>query len=115
MLSRMAEALYWMTRYLERAGDTARLLDINLLYLLEAEDVILAAPIWHDNVAIKLLVRSSDALSRTRAESAGTHTVEKSSHARLKAHLPNHDWEKRQCPRSQSAHRVGRVPRPRPS
>ena len=28
MLSRIAEALYWMGRYLERADDTARLLDV---------------------------------------------------------------------------------------
>jgi uncharacterized alpha-E superfamily protein len=47
MLSRMADALYWMTRYLERAGDTARLLDINLLHLLEAEDVISEAAQWN--------------------------------------------------------------------
>jgi uncharacterized alpha-E superfamily protein len=46
MLSRMAEALYWMSRYLERAGDTARLLDINLLHQLEAEDVISEAAQW---------------------------------------------------------------------
>ena len=29
-----------MSRYLERAGNTARLLEINLLYLLEAEDAL---------------------------------------------------------------------------
>src|SRR4051794_494077 len=46
MLSRMADALYWMTRYLERASDTARLLDINLLQLLEAEDVISETAQW---------------------------------------------------------------------
>ena len=46
MLSRMADALYWMTRYLERAGDTARLLDINLLQLLEAEDAIPETAQW---------------------------------------------------------------------
>ena len=38
MLSRIADSLYWMSRYLERAGNTARLIEINLLYLLEAED-----------------------------------------------------------------------------
>ncbi len=30
MLSRIAEALYWMGRYLERADDTARLLDVHV-------------------------------------------------------------------------------------
>jgi uncharacterized alpha-E superfamily protein len=52
MLSRMADALYWMTRYLERAGDTARLLDINLLHLLEAEDVIPEPAQWKPLLSI---------------------------------------------------------------
>lgn len=30
MLSRIAESLYWMGRYVERADDTARLLDVNV-------------------------------------------------------------------------------------
>jgi uncharacterized alpha-E superfamily protein len=30
--------MYWMSRYQERAGETARLMEINLLYLLEAEE-----------------------------------------------------------------------------
>jgi uncharacterized alpha-E superfamily protein len=30
--------MYWMARYLERAGETARLMEINLLYLVEAEE-----------------------------------------------------------------------------
>jgi len=38
MLSRMAEALYWMARYLERADNAARLLEINLLHLVETEE-----------------------------------------------------------------------------
>ena len=29
MLSRVAENLYWMARYIERAEDTARLLSVN--------------------------------------------------------------------------------------
>src|SRR5258706_8116465 len=36
MLSRTADALYWMARYLERVDGTARLLEINLLH--EADD-----------------------------------------------------------------------------
>jgi uncharacterized alpha-E superfamily protein len=35
MLSRVAEALYWMGRYVERAEDTSRLLDVQLHALLE--------------------------------------------------------------------------------
>lgn len=43
MLSRIAESLYWIGRYVERADDTARILDVHLQHLLEdpwaAEDV----------------------------------------------------------------------------
>lgn len=36
MLSRVAESLYWMSRYLERAESTARLVDVNLHLALDA-------------------------------------------------------------------------------
>ncbi len=36
MLSRVAENLYWMSRYLERAENVARLLDIGLYLELDA-------------------------------------------------------------------------------
>ena len=35
MLSRIAESLYWIGRYLERADDTARILDVQLQVLVE--------------------------------------------------------------------------------
>ena len=35
MLSRVADSLYWMSRYLERAQHTARLLDVNLVLMLD--------------------------------------------------------------------------------
>lgn len=38
MLSRIADSMYWMARYLERVGETSRLMEINLLYLVEAEE-----------------------------------------------------------------------------
>jgi uncharacterized alpha-E superfamily protein len=38
MLSRIADSLYWMARNLERADDSARILDINVLYMLEADE-----------------------------------------------------------------------------
>ncbi len=38
MLSRIGESLYWMTRQLERADGTARILDINVVYMLEADE-----------------------------------------------------------------------------
>ena len=35
MLSRIAESLFWIGRYMERADDTARILDVHLQMLLE--------------------------------------------------------------------------------
>jgi Uncharacterized protein conserved in bacteria len=35
MLSRIAESLFWIGRYLERSDGTARLLDVHLQLLLE--------------------------------------------------------------------------------
>ena len=35
MLSRIAEALFWIGRYVERSGGTARILDVHLQLLLE--------------------------------------------------------------------------------
>lgn len=37
MLSRVADSLYWMSRYIERAENTARLLDVNLHLMLDFE------------------------------------------------------------------------------
>ena len=39
MLSRVAEALFWIGRYVERAEDTARLLDVHFHEVLEDPDV----------------------------------------------------------------------------
>jgi uncharacterized alpha-E superfamily protein len=39
MLSRIAESLFWIGRYIERAEDTARILDVNIHHLLEAPTV----------------------------------------------------------------------------
>ena len=35
MLSRVAQNIYWMTRYVERAEDTARLINVNANLLLD--------------------------------------------------------------------------------
>ena len=35
MLSRVAHSLYWMSRYIERAENTARLLEVNQQFLLD--------------------------------------------------------------------------------
>ena len=52
MLSRIAESLYWMSRYLERVDSTARLVDINLLHLIEAESALSEASEWRPLLAI---------------------------------------------------------------
>jgi uncharacterized alpha-E superfamily protein len=52
MLSRIGESLYWMSRYLERAGNTARLIEINLLHLLEAEDALPEGAQWRPLLSI---------------------------------------------------------------
>jgi len=52
MLSRIADSLYWMSRYLERADGTARLLEINLIHLLEAEDALPEAAEWRPLLVI---------------------------------------------------------------
>jgi uncharacterized alpha-E superfamily protein len=52
MLSRIADSIYWMSRYLQRAGDTARLMDINLLYLLEAEEDMSETDKWRPLLSI---------------------------------------------------------------
>jgi uncharacterized alpha-E superfamily protein len=39
MLSRVADSLYWMSRYVERAETTARLLDVNVQLLLDFESL----------------------------------------------------------------------------
>jgi len=52
MLSRMADALYWMARYLERAYNTSRLIEINLLHMVEAEEASFGAAQWRPILSI---------------------------------------------------------------
>lgn len=52
MLSRIANSMYWMSRYLERADNTARLLEINLHHMVEAEDVVPEASLWRPLLSI---------------------------------------------------------------
>ena len=52
MLSRIADSLYWMARYLERVDDTARLIEINLLHLLEAEEDVAPETHWRPLLGI---------------------------------------------------------------
>jgi uncharacterized alpha-E superfamily protein len=52
MLSRIAESIYWMSRYLERAEYTARLVEINLIHAVEAESALSEAAEWRPLLAI---------------------------------------------------------------
>src|SRR4051794_2408874 len=51
MLSRVAESLYWMSRYIERAEDMTRILAVNFLAQLDAP-LANTALAWHPIVAI---------------------------------------------------------------
>ena len=52
LLSRIADSLYWMSRYLERVDSTARLVEINLIHLLEADRAVSEAAEWKPLLAI---------------------------------------------------------------
>lgn len=62
MLSRIADSIYWMARYLERAGDTARLMEINLIYLIEAVEDMSEGDKWRPLLSITSAEESFSAL-----------------------------------------------------
>src|SRR5450631_1877745 len=62
MLSRIADSIYWMARYLERAGDTARLMEINLIYLIEAVEDMSEGDKWRPLLSITSAEESFTAL-----------------------------------------------------
>ncbi len=65
MLSRAAETIYWMSRYLERADKTSRILDVKYYFLLpEVGDV--GTPF--DNIQWSALLRSTSALEMYRKQ-----------------------------------------------
>ncbi|MDD2364808.1 MAG: alpha-E domain-containing protein [Desulfuromonadaceae bacterium] len=70
MLSRLADSMYWMSRYLERAGETARLMEINLLYLVEAEEDMSEEDKWRPI----LRITSSEDRYREQYEDGGIST-----------------------------------------
>jgi uncharacterized alpha-E superfamily protein len=51
MLSRVADSLYWMSRYIERAENDARLLDVNLQLLLDLGGEAAAMEHWTPVIA----------------------------------------------------------------
>jgi len=52
MLSRIADSLYWMSRQLERAECTARLVEINLIHAVEAESAMPEEREWRPLLSI---------------------------------------------------------------
>ncbi len=52
VLSRIADAVYWMSRYLERVDNTARLLEINLHHMLETEEMVSEERLWEPMLII---------------------------------------------------------------
>jgi uncharacterized alpha-E superfamily protein len=64
MLSRVAEALYWMGRYVERAEDTSRLLEVRLQALLEDP--------WRDEARVCRGLLSTMGISDATTDVAGT-------------------------------------------
>jgi uncharacterized alpha-E superfamily protein len=55
MLSRVADSLYWMSRYIERAENNARIAEVNLQLLLDAPEQSDSAPQQHWNPIISSL------------------------------------------------------------
>jgi uncharacterized alpha-E superfamily protein len=67
MLSRVAEALFWIGRYVERAEDTARLLDVHFHEVLEDPDVDEATAC---SVLLTVMGKPDEAAARHRSSRA---------------------------------------------
>ena len=63
MLSRIAESLFWIGRYVERADETARILDVHIHYLLEgpALDAAQAAQVLLDTMGVPVTLDAASA------------------------------------------------------
>jgi uncharacterized alpha-E superfamily protein len=70
MLSRIADSLFWLARYMERAEDTARILDVNYHMLLEESDKFYKLR-WEP----LLVMAGEEPRFRTLYEEANAHTV----------------------------------------
>ena len=62
MLSRIAESLFWIGRYVERADETARILDVHIHYLLEgpAPDAAQTAQVLLDTMGVPVTLDADD-------------------------------------------------------
>jgi uncharacterized alpha-E superfamily protein len=61
MLSRTADHLYWMSRYTERAENTARMLDVNYQMSLLPQSAQVAEQAWRALLEISELTQAFDA------------------------------------------------------
>ena len=75
MLSRVADSLYWMSRYIERAENEARLLDVNLQLLLDIGDEAEAMQHWAPVIASLEETDLFDSLYATADERSVTEFV----------------------------------------
>lgn len=75
MLSRIAESLYWMGRYVERAENTARLLDVNYHAIIATPLVLGAKGIFSERWAPLLAITGDEGRFRTHFERADSKTV----------------------------------------
>jgi uncharacterized alpha-E superfamily protein len=104
MLSRVADALLWMSRYLERGEHTARLLDLQLHLMLEAPDsaadrwrrifdslyIDVPDADWHAPYALtKALAFTSDSLSSV----AGSITSARENARHVRELISSEMWE----------------------
>ena len=72
MLSRVADSLYWMSRYMERAENDARILDVNLQLLLDLGGEADAMQHWAPVIASLEETNTFDSLYETADEASVT-------------------------------------------
>ena len=72
MLSRVADSLYWMSRYIERAENDARILDVNLQLLLDLGGEADAMQHWAPVIASLAETNTFDSLYQTTDEASVT-------------------------------------------
>lgn len=73
MLSRHAENLFWIGRYIERAEDTARLLDVTYHGLLEAVSERTPAEVWSE--CLEMLMLEDEGMESAGSDAIGLRLI----------------------------------------